>query len=390
MFSNKINPQVNNIYDSLRLKEDKSFLSAKTVNKLLQILYDDLKDAANIVFTSSTRRRFDNPAAHLTRDLAVRFIHDVARNSSYSNNDRLANARLPPEEICGIEGFEVCRLLIEKMYTKIFLWEQLYKAMLALRGSSYLQTDPNRKELLEFITHSWDQLNTHSLRITCATQLKMQQMGLIDVDISCTNFRDVVMRSFAVAVVNNKSRLNMRHIDISMKRRVDNIEPLSTRQLKTNIQEILFAMGPPHEPFRPTGLRISVTSLATEHVHSRRESLSSFSALNSEDRPAPVEISYATDEQIKAMACWEKLKHLAVKYSDQYQPGGKVTLYYTGVNNDFDWYTKEECLQNNYNQTEPTEKEIPTEEQYRIGVDLLREQYDAHRVEMTDWFMPFE
>ncbi|WP_039056503.1 hypothetical protein [Enterobacter sp. Bisph1] len=479
MRRNRIDPKVNGIHDALHLKKDKALISDRTMNKLLQILYDDLRDAHNIVFTNHTRERLDNPSAHLTRDLAVRFIHQAVRPyiplpDVPLDIEALNSPRLLPGEICKVPGFDVCRVLIGKMFTKLLFLHELLKAKELLNGSQFNATDPRRREILEYIKLVAQKVVQQVKQAVTETRLKMQRMELFRNGLDHV-FNNAVLDSYTIDFLNNKTQINMLNNGISMERKVYDFRPLSTTDLQERINEFLgiegvpVASAPPPArvapaaqssrsapvtPAAPAAPVARAAPVAQASSSARRSSgtpppsssvplliindtisLEDFvnlpagmnvllipgatrqqitnefnaaaadaaaearaaataadarraaAAVGAEEaaraaasaRPADFGVSTTTHEQIKEMAMWEKLKDLANENSVKYPSGTEVTLYFVKQDNDVDWYTKEECLDKKLNATDSITKQIPTEEQYRIAMEQLRQKYVRER-----------
>ncbi|WP_039056501.1 hypothetical protein [Enterobacter sp. Bisph1] len=156
---NKINAKKNGIYDALLIDHNVDVLSDTTVNKLLQILHDDLRNVSNIVFAHSARKKYYNPAASLTADIARRFIQKAGRKNNFgillaAEREYLNHERLLYENLSVMPGFESCKYLVEKMFSKILFLQELLKAKDFLRESPIVQTDQNRNEILSFISRA--------------------------------------------------------------------------------------------------------------------------------------------------------------------------------------------------------------------------------------------
>ncbi|WP_039056504.1 hypothetical protein [Enterobacter sp. Bisph1] len=381
-----INTRRDGIFAALKMKEQTAELSNKTINKILQILYDDLRDANNLIYANQTRKKFPLPAASLTADLAVRFIQEIGQKDSYGrllpvDRDYVRSDRLLPEKLCQETGFELCRLLVGKMLTKILFLDELKKAQALLNESPSLQTDKHRQHIEQFISRITVLVLAQRQQAIKDVMQKMFAMGLFRT-INLEYFTQVVLNTFTIEIVRNRSRIKMRSPEIALKRRVSKIVCLKTELLKEKIEEILLNTVLPCSysmtitptpvatpPTPPAAMRDSFLSCASVHSVNSSASNASDISLNSIFSRAPA--TMVTDALYKKIGLWEKLIELTKKDAEKYKVGDNVTLYYTGKNQTCDWYTAEECLRKRLPLIRPMTQQIPTEDIYLKEVNAL-------------------
>ncbi|WP_039055127.1 hypothetical protein [Enterobacter sp. Bisph1] len=329
-FKPTINPKKQGISAAIEMKENTEEISAKTVNKLLQILYDDLKNANNISYDKNTLKYTNAPAHHVTRDLIRLFIAVAAERNArnrmvaadrayyYSRNLYIGVVeRLP--------GFQTCCLLVEKMLTKYLFIYELNRAKEILNQSRFLQSDPRRLEVLNFILKAEIIVQQKNETITNNTMMKMYHMGLIR-NTNLPAFKTSVKEFIEVIVLPKKVKLKLYSPKIIVKRHVKHFRPYSTDQLKANIEALLVDLG-------------------------------------------------AFDSLYKEMELLDKLMELCRDDEENYPTGKKITLSYTGKPGHLNWWTKEECLEHKFPLINPIEREIPNEETYRLEANQLQKRY---------------
>ena len=332
MLSNDtINAQRHGIYDALRIVENTPILSDESMNNLLQILYDDLRNANNIVFTQRAKKTHFNAPASATRNIATAFIEYVGTRDQNGVLDPLhyryiSSGRLYPEEICKHSGFGICHFLIGKMLTKHLFLYQLNQAKMLLRASPFLMTDPGRTELLRFLLKIETKAMQQKERAINAVMLKMHSMAFFH-RVSKDNFRRVVDNFITAEQRNNKTLLNVVIPSLTVKRWAKPFNRLESFELKNKIQELL----------------------------SENSTLYQF---------------------YKESALLEKLVELNHSDEVKYKHGTEVTLYYTGSDVELDWYTQEECNANKFPLNNQTIRRIPTEFQYNEEMKQIAAKYE--------------
>ncbi|WP_039056521.1 hypothetical protein [Enterobacter sp. Bisph1] len=346
MFSkSKINPRIDGIYVALHKKNNTKILSAKTVNKLLQILYDDLREINNTVYCDRTRTALGNPAAVLTRDIVRQFIKDAGQRDPHSGllipeeNAYLISRRLLPGHLSNIRGFASLQIYIGQMLSKFLYVDELAKAKTLLEECSFLRTDPNRSHILNFIQKA--ELKAQYLKKSAiqATMSRMHTLKLFRRE-NITIFTQLVTEYINPTFLDNKARLVMKCPELSAKRKVKHFRSLSTEQLKQGIEKLLNS------------------SSGVDALHEK-------------------------------MALLERLNELHRNDVERYKQGDRVTLYYTGTIEDMDWYTLDECQEQNYPLINACTRDIPSEITYIEEANRLRAQYDQRQLTLNNvWETP--
>ncbi|WP_039057756.1 hypothetical protein [Enterobacter sp. Bisph1] len=339
----KISIKNNGIYDALKTKEHRELLSDKTMVKLLQILHDDLLDINNIVYTSHAKKIFANPASTSIRSLALKFLAEFGLKD---DQGRL----IPPDEyrydglihfsakLNILTGYYACRRLVKKMLTKHLFVYELCKAKELLTESPWLPGDPNRNELKEFIERVESKARQQKTEAINNVMHHMSRMQFF-ASASESHFTMIVEKFITVEYEKNKTQLRVVNNGLTVKRRAKGLGFTfrDKHYLKNKIESILEGN---------TGL----------------------------------------DLLRKEMEMWEKLNEIQRQDAVKYQQGIPVTLYYTGVADFFDWYTEEECIDNNYPLKNPTKKEIPSEQVYIEEVERLEKRYKRNHQDRRDGY----
>ncbi|WP_039056029.1 hypothetical protein [Enterobacter sp. Bisph1] len=328
----RIDAKKHGVSVALHLKRDTELLSAKTVNKLLQIIYDDLRDIINVVYAARSEVNYTLPGSIVTANLARRFIIEAG--------ERDERGMLVPEDwryfqnwhfytdtTCMMDGYESCHLLIKKMFSKCLFVSELEKAKTILANSPYLQSDPNRRQIEDFILRAEVKAKQQKNHAINDAMERMRTIGLFRSE-NLTAFKQIVSEYIAREFDTNKSTLTMNSYKMMMKRKVKHFILLDTAQLKERIDTIL-SDYPDSDPLQ------------------------------------------------KEMALWYKLMQLGAKGDEKYQIGESVTLYFTGIRGELDWWTKEECSEKGYATLRPETRTIPSEKDYLLEVNRLSVNFNA-------------
>lgn len=341
--TSKIDIKRHGIYDALKIKENRERLSVKSAGKLLQILRDDLLDANNIVYTSSAKKIYATPASTAMRSIALKFILEFGVKD---DEGRLLAPNIYSYEgliqfsakLHTVTGFSSCRRMVEKMLTKHLFVYELNKAKALLSENPWLQSDPQRNLINNFIIRVENKARQQKQEAIHAVMAQMSMMEMF-MGGSEKHFISAVERFITGEYKNNKTQLRVVNAGLNIKRRVKGLD-LGCRDiyfLKYQIEEILEGN---------TGL----------------------------------------DLLRKQLNLWEKLNDLNGKDASKYSKGTKITLYYSGENDVFDWYTEEECLENNYPLRKPVIRQIPAEQTYKDEVDKLLVRYNDEYYDRTHGF----
>lgn len=327
MLSNQeVNPARNGIYDYLSITRDLDTLSDASVNQVLQILYDDLKDANNIVHCNRSKRAHFHPDASIIIALVREYLQECGETC-------LDTTLLYVFNLISHRDYQACRLAVERMLTKHFFVLQLRKTKALLYHCLYMQEDQARRNLFDFIVRvksKAKQQRTEAIRVAMSRMQKIGFFRYIDTE----SFFYALNRIATTCYDKNKTHLKISDESLRVKRCVENFELKSMIILKQRIEEIL-----------------------------------------------------AEDTCInKQLELWEKLNALSLSDAIKYKKGTPVTLYYTGVGMSFEWYTAEECVQNKFPFVNPMTKEIPSEQAYIEAVNMLCDIYRTQQqVENSGW-----
>ncbi|WP_039056498.1 hypothetical protein [Enterobacter sp. Bisph1] len=237
LFKKKINASENGISDALRLKEKTRALSEKTYNKLLQIIYDDLRDVSNIGYANKVIKTFKTPTSYLTYDIAKRFLALVGHRDAHYHA-LLQYEQLYPRNMTDDVDLDLCHLFVEKMLSKLFFLYQLEQAKELMLKNIYFDRDLKRIEIHDLILRIEQRVIKLANDATEVAMRAMVQRDLIT-RIDIITFKQVVADSVTMEFIKNKSRIQMGNYEISMKRKVKDFRLLSIPQLKENIAQLL-------------------------------------------------------------------------------------------------------------------------------------------------------
>lgn len=325
-----INARKHGIYTALNKKKETPCLSDTSLNKILQILHDDLLDIHNIYCTYPVYDVNINPAAVVIRRLVRLFIISFGkkRRNGLLKKKELRYFSCPwlqTQNLPDRYGFESCKLLLEGVMSKYLFVFELTSAKASLEATPLSLTDPNRREILNFITMveaKAQQQKQHAIELLMAEMLNVSLFRRAN----SQAFTQTVHTIITAEISNNKALLQTRDGKFSFKRKVHNFRRMSTEQLKENIEKILFD-------------------------NSGRALL------------------------IKEMSLLDRLADLHREDEEQYPRGKMVTFYYTRINNVFDWLTKEECEAEKLPARNAVTRPVPSEVDYMRESEQLRMRY---------------
>ncbi|WP_039055126.1 hypothetical protein [Enterobacter sp. Bisph1] len=331
-FKPKINPRKYGISAALEMKGATRNLSNKSVNKILQILYDDLVDCSNLNYDSETLNYDLDPSRRITRHFVTRLIQlagerDMHRRLIEEELDYLLSDGLTDDNLIKITGFDTCRILIVRMFAKSLFVLELSKAKKLLEESPFLHSDPRRQEIKNFILRTELKAQQQKEQAIHRTMDKFHQLRLIRTPNLWTMtelVNDIIKEQF----FDKKTKVRLAMQGLSLKRVVNDFHSLSTDILKTKIDEVL----------------------------------------NDET---------GFDSLFKEMEFLDKLMDLSRDDEKNYPVGKYIVLYYTGKGDELTWWTKEECEKNNYPPLNPLGREIPNEETYRLEANKLRATFTS-------------
>ncbi|WP_039057299.1 hypothetical protein [Enterobacter sp. Bisph1] len=327
LFKSTIDAKKHGIYTAVNKKNDIPELSDKSVNKLLQVLHDDLIDINNVYCTYPVYDVHIKPAALLIRHIVRCFIiatgekgHDgllIPEERFYFNSPWLRTELLPERW-----GYESCKILLERMLSKYLFVFELAKAKELLEVSPFLSTDPNRREILTWVSRIESKAQQQKKHVTELLMAEMLGAHMFR-NANSNAFNNAVQRVLSAQFCNDKAKIKFQGDRFSFKRKVKKLNLMSTALLKEKIEDILFDN---------TGEALL----------------------------------------FKEMSLLDRLVELHREDQDNYPRGKKVTLFYTGVNDNLDWWTAEECEQEGFPAIRATTKEIPSEYDYMMEAEQLR------------------